>query len=89
MPKGKIEKVIGLIKDELGGKIMAKFVGLRGKSYSNLIDNGGEDKKAKGTKKCVIQRKLKFGNYKICLEATQPDNEIKNIEKNKIGIDNL
>ena len=51
------------MKDELGGKIMKKFVGLGAKTYSYLIDDGSEDKKAKGTKKCVIKRKLKFGNY--------------------------
>ena len=44
---------------------MAKFVGLRAKSYSHLIDDGSEDKKAKGTKKCVIKRKIKFENYKF------------------------
>ena len=38
------------MKNELGGKIMTKFVGLRAKTYSCLIDNGSEDKKAKGTK---------------------------------------
>ena len=43
-------KVIGLIKDEFGGKIMTKIVGLRAKTYSYLIDDGSEDKKAKGTK---------------------------------------
>ena len=48
-----------------------------------------EDKKAKGTKKCVIKRKFKFENYKNCLEGTQIDNEIKYLEKNKISIDNL
>ena len=42
--------VIGLIKDELGGKIMKEFAGFRAKTYSYLIDNGSEDKKAKGTK---------------------------------------
>ena len=46
------------MKDELGGKIMRKFVGLRAKRYSYLADDGNEDKKAKGTKKCVIKRKL-------------------------------
>ena len=40
------------MKDELGGKILAKFVGLRAKTYSYLIDNGSKDKKAKDTKKC-------------------------------------
>ena len=51
------------MKDKLGGKIMTKFVGLRAKTYSYLIDDASEDKKAKGTKKCVIKRKLKFENY--------------------------
>ena len=68
---------------------MAKFVGLRAKTYSYLIDYSSEEKKAKGTKKCVIKRKLKFGNYKNCLEATQPKNRVKYIEKNKINIDSL
>ena len=57
--------------DELGRKIMIKFVGLRTDIYSYLIDDGIEDKKAKGTKKYVIKRKLKFENYKNCLETTQ------------------
>ena len=39
---------------------MKKFVGLRTKTYSYLINGGSEDKKAKGTKKCLIKRKLKF-----------------------------
>ena len=56
LPKGKNKKVIGLMKDELGGQIMKEFVGLRPKSYSYLKDNNDEDKKAKGTKKCVIKK---------------------------------
>ena len=46
------------MKDELGGKIMRKFVGLRAKIYSYLIDDGNEDEKGKGTKKCVIKRMM-------------------------------
>ena len=71
LSKAKTKKVIGLVKDKLGGKIMIEFVGFRAKTYSFLIDDGSEDKKAKGTKKCVIKRKLKFEDYKNCLEATQ------------------
>ena len=53
---GKNKKVIGLMKDELGGKIIMKFVTLRPKTFSFLIDDGKEDKKAKGTKKCIIKK---------------------------------
>ena len=59
------------MKNELGGQIMKEFVGLRAKTYSYLKDNKGEDKKAKGTKKYVIKRKLKFQDYKTCLEASE------------------
>ena len=55
------------MKDGLSGKIKAKFPELRARIYSYLIDEGGEDKKAKGTKKCVIKRKLKFGKLKLKL----------------------
>ena len=59
------------MKDELGGKIMIKFVGLKTKTYSYLTSNCSEDKRAKGTQKCVIKTKLEFENYEKCLEATQ------------------
>ena len=67
LPIGKNKKVIGLMKDELGGKIITEFVTLRPKTYSYLTDDGKEDKKAKGTKKCVIKRMIKFNDYKNCL----------------------
>ena len=41
---GKNKKVIGLMKGEVGGQIMKKFVGLRAKTYSYLKDNSDEDK---------------------------------------------
>ena len=67
LPTGKNKKVIGLMKDELGGKIITEFVTLRSKTYSFLTDNGKEDKEAKGTKKCIIKKMIKFNDYKKCL----------------------
>ena len=67
LPMGKNKKVIGLMKNELGGKIITEFVTLRPKTYSYLTEDGKEDKKAKGTKKCVIKKMIKFNDYKKCL----------------------
>ena len=39
---------------------MKEFVRYKAKTYAFLIDNDGENKKAKGTKKCVIKRRLMF-----------------------------
>ena len=60
LPKEKHKKATRLMKDELGRKIMKKFVGLSEKTYSYLIDDSSEDKKAESTKKCVVKRKIKF-----------------------------
>ena len=61
------KKLIGLMNDELDGKIMLEFVTLRLKTYSYLIDDDNIIEKAKGIKKCVIKRILKFNHYKDCL----------------------
>ena len=58
LPTGKNKKAIGLMKVELGGKTMTEFGALRPKTYSYLIDDDSESKKAKGTKKCVIKKYL-------------------------------
>ena len=77
LPKGKNKKVTGLIRDELGGKIMNNLLGLRAKTYSYLTDINGEAKKAKDTKKCLMKRKVKFEDYKNCLEAAQVESKMK------------
>ena len=46
---------------------MKEFVALRAKTYAYLTDDDGEEKKSKGTKKCVIKRELMFKNHKDCL----------------------
>ena len=43
---------------------MKVFVGLTARTYAYLMnDDGSEQKKTKGTKKCVIKRILKFNDY--------------------------
>ena len=60
LPKGKDKKGIGLMKDELGGKILTEFFALGPKTYSYSMDDDSETKKAIGTKKYVIKRMVKF-----------------------------
>ena len=69
-----ISKTPGLFKDKSGGKIITEVVSLRAKTYAYLIHGYDDDyeknkinKKAKGTKKCVIKQKVMFENYKDCL----------------------
>ena len=71
IPVRKIKKVIRLMEDELGGQRIKKFIGLRAKTYSYLKGNNDEDKKAKGTRKCVIKRNLKFRDWNKCLKVFQ------------------
>ena len=49
------KKVIGLVKDELVGKIMIEFAL---KTYFYLIDDGSEHKM------CIMKREIKFKNHK-------------------------
>ena len=64
MPTRKNKKVVRLRKDELAGTIMAEFTALKPNTYVYQIDDDSEVKKAKGTKKWVIKRPLKFNDYK-------------------------
>ena len=69
LPLGKNKKVIRLMKDELYGKIMTEFIALRAKMYAyrQLNLEKPEDKRCKGTKKCVVAETLTFEDYKKCL----------------------
>ena len=58
LPIGRNEKVIGMFKDELDGKIMTEFIALRAKAYTYFKEDGSEHKEAKGTKKFIIKREL-------------------------------
>ena len=54
-------------KDELGEKIITKFVNLRSKTYTYLINYFEEIQKNKGVKTCVLKTELQFNYYKDCL----------------------
>ena len=66
LPIEENKKVIGLMKDELGGKIMKEFISLRPKMYSYRVEES-EPKKCKGIKKCVVKKTITFEDYKRCL----------------------
>ena len=67
IPSGFNEKVLGMFKDEVGGKVIDEFVGLRAKLYSYKMFEGEETKKCKGVKKSVVKRSIAQEDYKKCL----------------------
>ena len=96
LPMGLNKKVIGLMKDELGGKIMTEFVALTPKLYSYKKLDSSEDKKCKGIKKCVVKKTLTFEDYKTCLFSDSTEyrsqlmfksskHEVHTIEVNKVA----
>ena len=66
LPVGLNKKVIGLMKDELGGEIMTEFVTLRPKMYAYKTKES-KSKKCKGIKKCVVRKTISFKDYNACL----------------------
>ena len=61
------KKVLGMFKDEAGGKIIDEFVGLRAKLYSYKMFKGKESKKCKGVKSLVVKNSITHEDYKNCL----------------------
>ena len=94
---GKNKKVIGLMKNELGGKIMTEFIALRPKLYSYKKLDGEEDKEFKGIKKCAVKKTLMLEDYKNCLLNLKDvcrsqlmfrsiNHEVHTIEVNKVAL---
>ena len=67
IPTGLNKKVLGIFKDEAGGKVIDEFVGLRSKLYSYKMLEGEESKKCKGVKKSVVKKSTTHEDYKKCL----------------------
>ena len=61
------KKVIGFFKDEVGGKQITHFVGLRPKLYSFKVEESSTTRKCKGVKKAVVKKKIEFEDYVRCL----------------------
>jgi len=62
------KKVIGMMKDEAGGKIIQGFVGLRAKLYSfKMWEDSSEHKRCKGIRKNVVKNRITHDDYKNCL----------------------
>ena len=66
------KKVVGMFKDEAGGKIISEFVGLRPKLYAYKMHEGKEEKRCKGVKKAAVKRSINFEDYKTCLFTGKP-----------------
>ena len=90
------KKVIGLMKDELGGDIMRDFVALISKMYTYKVESK-EFKRCKGIKKCVVKKDIEFEDYKGCLMTGEMEyrpqmtfrsrlHEITLIETNKLAL---
>ena len=67
IPSGFNKKVLGMFKDEAGGKVIDEFVGLRAKLYSYRMLEGEESEKCKGVKISVIKKSIAHDDYKKCL----------------------
>ena len=67
IPTGLNKKVIGMFKDEVAGKQISHFIGLRPKLYSFKIEEDKSVKKCKGIKKSVVKKGITFEHYFDCL----------------------
>ena len=99
IPNGINKKVIGMFKDEVAGKQITHFVGLRPKLYSFKIEEYSEVRKCKGIKKNVIKKYIDFDDYVKCLFSGEKElrsmkiiksdkHEIYSKEVNKIALSN-
>ena len=99
IPTGVNKKVIGMFKDEVAGKQITRFVGLRPKLYTFEIEEDKEVRKCKGIKKNVVKKRLNFDDYLQCLFTGRKEmrkmkiirsekHEIYSKEVNKIALSN-
>ena len=96
---GANKKVIGMFKDEVAGKQITEFVGLRPKLYSFKVEGEKANKKCKGIKKNVVKKGINFQDYFECLFSSEKqmrsmkilrseNHEIYSKEVNKVALSN-
>ena len=97
IPTGINKKVLGMMKDEVAGKNIKEFIGLRSKLYSLKMEEGKETKKCKGVKRRVVENYITHEDYKTCLITGKEklarqniirsyDHEVYTEEVNKIAL---
>ena len=90
------KKVIGKFKDELNGRFIYEFVGLKAKMYS-IRSQDGEKKTLKGISKSYVKKKISHEDYLNCLRnlktsiaeqtrIAQEKHRIYTIKQNKISL---
>ena len=93
------KKVIGMFKDEVAGRQITHFVGLRPKLYSFKVEDSSTTKKCKGIKKNVVKKGIDFQDYVDCLFSSEKqmrsmkiirseNPEIYSKEVNKVALSN-
>ena len=80
---GENKKIIGMFKDEVAGRQITKFVGLRPKLYSFKIEGSNTNKKCKGVKKSVVKKQIDFEDYVRCLFSGEKQMRKMNVIKSE------
>jgi hypothetical protein len=94
------KKVLGKFKDELNGKIMREYIGLKPKMHAMDVQRDKEQKKAKGVPKHIVKKRFNFDLYKKTLEENHLErvnfnsirsyeHKIYSINSNKVGLSNF
>ena len=76
---GRNSKVLGMFKDESGGKQIVELVSLRSKLYSYKMLDGSEDKKCKGVTKNVTKRSIQLDDNRECLFSRKEQHRKMNV----------
>ena len=82
-----ISEIGETVRDELNGKIIKEFMGLRAKTHSYLTDDNDESKKK--IQKMFHKKPLKFEGSKNFLLESQPENKTVYLNNNKCDVKSL